>query len=78
MFMRIFLLVVLLLVCPLAEAYIGPGAGISFLGSLWTLLVGIVLALAAILTWPIRLLLRRMRNKPKPGVQKTTDDIAGE
>ncbi|MGB0515077.1 MAG: alkaline phosphatase family protein, partial [Wenzhouxiangellaceae bacterium] len=43
-----------------ALAYIGPGSGLSLLGGLWSLLLGIVLALGAILLWPIRLLLRRM------------------
>ncbi len=43
-----------------ALAYIGPGSGLSLLGGLWSLLLGIVLALSAILLWPIRLLLRRM------------------
>ena len=46
-----------------ADAYIGPGAGISFLGSLWAVLVGIVLALVAILSWPVRVLWRRLRAK---------------
>jgi len=53
--------------CHDALAYIGPGAGVSFLGSLWAILVGIVLALAAILFWPIRWLLRRARRRPPPG-----------
>ncbi len=35
-----------------AHAYIGPGAGLNVLGSLWAVLVGIVLALFAILTCP--------------------------
>jgi hypothetical protein len=46
-----------------AEAYIGPGAGISFLGSIWAILIGVVLALVALLTWPARLLWRRMRRR---------------
>ncbi len=53
--------------CQDALAYIGPGAGVSFLGSLWAILVGIVLALAAILFWPIRWLLRRARRRTPPG-----------
>jgi len=52
--------------CPEAWAYIGPGAGVSFLGSLWAILVGIVLALAAILFWPIRWALRRLRKPREP------------
>lgn len=48
-----------------AAAYIGPGAGISFLGSLWTVLVGIVLTLVAIVAWPLRMVWRRMRGKQR-------------
>lgn len=57
------LLIFLLLICASASAsaYIGPGAGLSVLGSLWAVLVGIVLALFAILSWPVRLLWRRLR-----------------
>jgi hypothetical protein len=60
------LLVVLLLIAlgaQDAEAYIGPGAGVGFLGSLWAWLVGLVVVLLAILIWPLRWLLRRMRAK---------------
>jgi len=46
-----------------ALAYIGPGAGISFVGSLFTWLIGIVVALFAILFYPFRVLLRRLRGK---------------
>lgn len=42
-------------------AYIGPGAGISFVGSIFTWLIGILIALFAILFWPIRALIRRAR-----------------
>jgi len=57
----IFLLTLLLCgVSVPAFAYIGPGSGLSLLGGLWSLLLGILLALGAILLWPIRLLLRRM------------------
>lgn len=50
-----------------AVAYIGPGSGISLLGGLWAVLVGIVLALAAILFWPIRYMVRRMRARKNAG-----------
>lgn len=50
-----------------AASYIGPGAGISFVGSLFTWLIGILIALFAILFWPIRALIRRARGgKGKP------------
>jgi Na+/melibiose symporter-like transporter len=50
-----------------AAAYIGPGAGITMLGALWGVIVAIALALAAVLFWPIRILLRK-RRKPAGAV----------
>jgi hypothetical protein len=46
-----------------AHAYIGPGAGVGFLGSLWAWLVGVVVVLLAIVIWPLRWMLRRLRSK---------------
>src|SRR5213594_4437379 len=48
----------LLLLAGPAHAYIGPGAGFAFVGSLFVLLTTFVLAFAIILTWPIRMLYR--------------------
>jgi len=68
-----------------AYAYIGPGAGLSLLGSIWTLLVVILLAIAAILFWPIKFLLRKQRKKleaskpqtqPNENTDKNTDSAA--
>ncbi|MEO8669870.1 MAG: hypothetical protein ABI411_01070 [Tahibacter sp.] len=61
--MRLLLLLLLAAHACAAEAYIGPGAGIGFLGSVWAILVGIVLAVVAILSWPLRRLWRRLRGK---------------
>lgn len=61
--MRLLAFVMLALLSNPALAYIGPGAGVSFLGSIWALLVGVVLAIAAVLFWPLRYLFRRMRRK---------------
>ncbi len=58
-FFRQWTFVFLLLLMPtVAEAYIGPGAGISFLQGLWVAVVGVVLSLLAILFLPVRLLIR--------------------
>jgi hypothetical protein len=46
-----------------AVAYIGPGAGITVLGALWGVIVAIVLAVVAVILWPLRLLFRRRRHK---------------
>ncbi len=53
-----------------AMAYIGPGAGITMLGALWGVIVAVVLALGAVLFWPIRALLRR-RKGPAPAPATT-------
>jgi membrane protein implicated in regulation of membrane protease activity len=54
------------LIATPAFAYIGPGAGITVLGALWGVVVAVVLALAAILLWPLRALLRRRRRSTRP------------
>jgi membrane protein implicated in regulation of membrane protease activity len=54
------------LIATPALAYIGPGAGITVLGALWGVVVAVVLALAAILLWPLRALLRRRRRSTRP------------
>lgn len=46
-----------------ARAYIGPGAGIAVVGSLFTLLLALLSAFAALLTWPIRALWRTFRGR---------------
>lgn len=60
---------IMLLLCAVslpAFAYIGPGSGISLLGGIWTVLVGFVLVLGAILFWPIRYMIKRLRAKKTP------------
>ena len=54
------------LVATPAFAYIGPGAGITVLGALWGVVVAVVLALAALLVWPLRALFRRRRRATLP------------
>ncbi len=44
-----------------ALAYVGPGAGISALGALWGLILGVVMAVGVVLFWPIRMLLRKRK-----------------
>jgi type VI protein secretion system component VasK len=51
----------LILLATPAFAYIGPGAGITVLGALWGVIVALVLAVAAVLLWPMRALFRRRR-----------------
>ena len=62
----------------LATAYVGPGAAVSALGALWGLIVGVVVALAVILFWPIRILIRKMKQKKtaadQPPAAQASDD----
>lgn len=50
-------------------AYIGPGSGISLLGGLWGVLVTIVLAVSAVLIWPVRYMIRRIKRKRREAAQ---------
>lgn len=56
----------LFLIQTTAFAYIGPGAGIPFIGSFIGFVVTVVLVISAILFWPIRKILKRNKaNKDK-------------
>ncbi|NQU43912.1 alkaline phosphatase family protein, partial [bacterium] len=46
-----------------AHAYIGPGAGFVFVSSFFILLLTFFLALIALLTWPIRWIIRSFRGR---------------
>ena len=65
----------------LAMAYVGPGAGISMLGALWGLIVGVVMAVGVILFWPIRMMIRKAKAKKANAAEATAvapDDAADE
>jgi hypothetical protein len=55
-----------------AAAYVGPGAGLSLVGAFWGLLVAIFAAVAFIVVWPVRRLLRRSRGVPDASASKMT------
>lgn len=70
--MRFLAVLLVLLAFPSsAFAYIGPGAGLSLLGALWALLAAVGLAIAFVVAWPIRKMMRR-RNGPAPENQDKT------
>ena len=58
-----FFLLLSMAAAPVAFAYIGPGSGISLVGSLLGLLVTILLAVGAVIIWPYRRMLRKRRQK---------------
>lgn len=56
-----------------ANAYVGPGAGLSLLGALWALLLAIGALLAFVGLWPIRRFLRR---SGRSRAARTSDETA--
>ena len=55
-----------------AVAYVGPGAGISVLGSLLGILATIVLAIGAIVLWPLRKMMKRKKAKAAESAASTS------
>ena len=66
----------LIFIIPVTSfAYVGPGAGISFLGALWAVITAIVLAVGGFLAWPIRNMMRKRKLKKQvtnPDSEKPT------
>lgn len=46
-----------------AFAYVGPGAGISLLGALWALAAAVFAAVAFVILWPVRRMMKRRRTR---------------
>jgi len=72
---RVLVLTAALLFSLPASAYIGPGAGISVLGSLLGILATIVVAIGAIVMWPLRKALKK-RRQASAGTDGSTPDSA--
>ncbi len=46
-----------------AQAYVGPGAGLSLLSALWAVIAAVGVAVGFVLMWPIRKMMRNKRRK---------------
>jgi hypothetical protein len=68
----------LLLSSTLAEAYIGPGAGLSLLGALWALIAAVVAAVAFIVLWPIRQAMKRRAAQKKAAMAVSQSSSAAD
>lgn len=72
-------LLVLATVAPApAAAYIGPGLGLSFVGSLFGVFWAILLAVAMVLVWPAKLLWRRLRGPAVAPADGPSGGASGE
>ena len=67
----------LLAVPSLSFAYVGPGAGITFLGALWAVITAIVLAMGGFLVWPIRAFIRRRKLSKQENTSKDSSSQNG-
>ncbi len=54
------------LIANSAEAYMGPGAGLGMVGSLIAVGVAALVIVFGLFLYPIRLLLKRLKQKSKP------------
>jgi hypothetical protein len=60
-----------LLLFPLdAQAYVGPGAGLTAFGSLFAFIGAILLALVGFVWYPIKRLLRMARRRTAPDAER--------
>jgi hypothetical protein len=50
-----------------ALAYVGPGAGLSMIGSLIAVVVALLVAVLGLLTFPVRMFLKRRRVRAADG-----------
>jgi hypothetical protein len=60
----------------MAFAYVGPGAGITAIGSVLALLMGIVLAIVGFIWYPLKRFIRSRTGKT--GTENTSDKPAAE
>jgi hypothetical protein len=74
--LKIITILLLSLAAGPLHAYVGPGAGISVLGSLLGILATILVAMGAIIFWPVRKLMKRRKAAAKaaePAAVDTTE-----
>jgi len=61
----LFILMALAQMLPLsagaAYAYVGPGPGLTVIGALWAVIAAVLLAVLAIVRWPLRYMLRKLK-----------------
>lgn len=57
---------------PIKIGYLGPGAALSSLGAFLALIAGIIIGVFGFIWYPIRRLIRKMRNKKKN--EESTDE----
>ena len=59
------------------SAYFGPGAGLTILGGLWAVIGAVIVLIAGIFLWPLKVLIKRLKDMPKKkkGLQAIQSNI---
>jgi len=66
------------LVPSVAQAYVGPGAGVTAIGAAIGLIAAIGLALWAVIAYPLRRARKQKKEAAEAAAQNTTDKSAAE
>ena len=61
---------------PTAFCYVGPGAGLGMLASLFAMLLVVIATIVGLVLWPIRMLSRRKQPSPDAKEASTPDGSA--
>lgn len=70
---RLVLSILLGATCMPALAYIGPGAGLTLLGALWGLVLAVAAALTFVIAWPLRQWRKRVKAARHGGAADSAD-----
>lgn len=71
---RLFSIGLLLLLSGTAAGYNGPGSGVSFIAALWSLVIGVLVVVGAILMWPLRVWLKRRRARAEAAARSPASE----
>lgn len=75
LFVSVFMLS-FLVVAP-AYAYIGPGAAVAFVGYIFGPIAAVAVAVAMVLLWPLRILMKKMKAKKQGEMPAAAPDPEG-
>ena len=76
--LKIITLMLLVLMASPAAAYVGPGAGISVLGSLLGILATSLVAIGAIIFWPVRKFMKRKKARAQSPATADADNSGSD
>lgn len=75
---RVLIVLSLTLCCSAAFGYVGPGTGITLVSSLIGLVMAVVVSLWALLSWPLRQLVKRLRSGDEAATTAETTELGTE